>query len=228
MSRHVSIREFVDEEIPREHVEKILEAARRAPSAWGLQPYTVIVVEDRALKKEIAEAVGGQEHVAKAPLLLVFAIDYAKLVELSGKIGIDVSEPGLGHFVIGLVDVGIASAWASIAAEELGYGVTFIALYSNPCRIAEILNTPKYTLPVVALTIGKPAVKPKLQPRQPVKALVDYDRYGSVEEKVNAMLGDRELMAKYRQVIELALKPNTYYDNVGRNVMECIKRYFKA
>ncbi len=198
------------------------------PSAWGLQPYTVVVVEDKSLKEKIAEAVGGQEHVAKAPLLLVFAVDYAKLVELSRKIGIDVSEPGLGHFVIGLVDVGIASAWASIAAEELGYGVTFIALYSNPCRIAEVLNMPRYTLPIVALIIGKPAVKPKLQPRQPVKALVDYDRYGSVEEKVNAMLEDQELMAKYRKVIGLALKPNTYYDEVGKSVIECIKQYFKT
>ncbi len=228
ISRHVSIREYTSESIPEEHVKKIIEASRRAPSAWGLQPYTIIIVRDPRLKKDIAEAVGGQEHVAKAPLLLVYAIDYAKLVELAKKIGVSASDPGLGHLIIGLVDVGIASAWASIVAEELGYGITFIALYSNPCRIAKILGLPKYVLPAVALTIGKPARRPGLQPRQPVEALIDHEKYGDTVKKADAMLGDRELMAKYRRVIELTLKPNTYYDLVGEEMYKCIREYFNV
>lgn len=102
-----------------EHLKAILEleATRRAPSAWGLQPFTIIVVKDKDIKEKIAEAVGGQEHVVRAPVFLVFVVDYAKLLEAARRTGHDVSDPRLGYFTIALVYIGIASAWASLVGE---------------------------------------------------------------------------------------------------------------
>ena len=228
MSKHVSIREYLDQPVPQGDLEKIVEAARRAPSAWGLQPYTIIAVTDKDEKKTIAEAVGGQEHVAKAPLLLVFAVDYAKLQALAEKLGRRVSEPKFGHLAIGLVDVGIAAAWAALAAEELGYGITFIALYSNPCRVAEILSLPENTLPAIALTIGKPAAKPGPQPRQPVKALLDKEKYTSPQAKAEAILEDKPILEKYVKLLGITLGPGKYYDTVDKELKECIEKKFKT
>ncbi len=224
ISRHVSIRKYTKGSIPKEHVEAIVEAARRAPSSWGLQPLTVIVVEDTGLKEKIAEAVGGQEHVAQAPVFLVFAVDYAKLVEAVRLHGLEAGRVGFGHFAAALLDIGIASGWAALAAEQLGYGITFIAVYAAACKVADILGLPHNVLPVVGLTVGKPAEKPgKLSPRQPVDAFRIVNGYGDAKEMARIMLSDENLKAKYERVLRIVLTPSGFYEKVGEELENCMR-----
>jgi nitroreductase / dihydropteridine reductase len=59
--------------VPEEKVERILEAIRLAPSSMGLQPYTVLVIKDAGLKKQILPIANNQQQVVDASHLLVFA-----------------------------------------------------------------------------------------------------------------------------------------------------------
>ncbi|WP_121353063.1 nitroreductase family protein [Flavisolibacter nicotianae] len=59
--------------VPEEKVERILEAIRLAPSSMGLQPYTVLVIKDAELKKQILPVANNQQQVVDASHLLVFA-----------------------------------------------------------------------------------------------------------------------------------------------------------
>ncbi len=52
-----SIRRFKDKPVDRETVEKILEAARHAPSAANSQPWEFVVVQDAATKKTISKSI---------------------------------------------------------------------------------------------------------------------------------------------------------------------------
>ncbi|MFN6943502.1 MAG: nitroreductase family protein [Cytophagaceae bacterium] len=58
--------------VPDEKVETVLQAIRLAPSSMGLQPYTVLVITDQDLKKEIFN-VSKQAQVIDSSHLLVFA-----------------------------------------------------------------------------------------------------------------------------------------------------------
>ena len=49
-----SVRKYSGRPVPREAVERCLEAARLAPSACNCQPWTFIVVDDRKLRDEVA------------------------------------------------------------------------------------------------------------------------------------------------------------------------------
>ncbi|HVN49383.1 MAG TPA: NAD(P)H-dependent oxidoreductase [Bacteroidota bacterium] len=60
------------EKLPKEKVERILEAIRLAPSSIGLQPYTIYVVEDAALREKIKTA-ANQPQITESSHLLVFA-----------------------------------------------------------------------------------------------------------------------------------------------------------
>ena len=227
ISRHVSIRRFGDEPVPQEDLERILEAARRAPSSWNLQPVTVIAVTDERLRRSVAEITGGQEHVAEAPVFLVFSVDYHKLLEASRRAGVDAAQPGLGHFVVAAIDVGIASGWAALAAEELGYGIVFVALYADPCRVADLLGLPRYVVPLVGLAVGRPAESPEPRPRQPLEAFAAENQYPSL---IN--LGDR-VRGVYRgggaKLFRYVLGPNGYYENVTKALVECLeKQGFRA
>ena len=59
--------------VPAERVERILEAARLAPSSSGLQPFEILVVTNADLKARIKKAAYEQAQVADGSHLLVFA-----------------------------------------------------------------------------------------------------------------------------------------------------------
>ncbi|WP_254561241.1 NAD(P)H-dependent oxidoreductase [Dyadobacter diqingensis] len=64
--------------IPSEKLDVILEAIKLSPSSAGLQPYTVFVIEDQAVKEKIHKVAYSQPQVIEASHLLVFAA-YNKL-----------------------------------------------------------------------------------------------------------------------------------------------------
>ncbi|WP_224995818.1 NAD(P)H-dependent oxidoreductase [Cesiribacter sp. SM1] len=60
------------EQVPQEKVDRILEAIRLAPSSMGMQPYTVLVIEDQELKKQIQPIAYNQPQIVESSHLLVF------------------------------------------------------------------------------------------------------------------------------------------------------------
>ncbi len=58
-------------------------------------------------------------------MLLIFIVDCVELEEVLEKTGTIPARPNLGFLLTGLIDVGIASDFAAIAAESLGYGVCY-------------------------------------------------------------------------------------------------------
>jgi nitroreductase len=59
--------------VPTEKVERILEAARLAPTSSGLQPYEIIVVTNKALREKIKPIAWNQGQITDGSHLLVFA-----------------------------------------------------------------------------------------------------------------------------------------------------------
>lgn len=59
--------------VPEEKVEKILEAARLAPTSSGLQPYQIFVITDPELKAKIQPIAYGQTQIVDGSHILVFA-----------------------------------------------------------------------------------------------------------------------------------------------------------
>lgn len=64
--------------IPSEKLDVILEAIKLSPSSAGLQPYTVFVIEDQAVKEKIHKVAYSQPQIIEASHVLVFAA-YNKL-----------------------------------------------------------------------------------------------------------------------------------------------------
>ena len=58
--------------IPQEALDRILEAIRLSPSSWGLQPYTIIVIDNKETLKKLKSAANEQEVITEASHLLVF------------------------------------------------------------------------------------------------------------------------------------------------------------
>jgi nitroreductase len=59
--------------IAAEKLDNILEATRLAPSAFGLTPYSIIVVEDEETRKKLQPAFYNQSQVVDGSAVIVFA-----------------------------------------------------------------------------------------------------------------------------------------------------------
>lgn len=60
-------------EVPQDKVERILEAARLAPTSSGLQPFEIIVVTNKAIREQIKPIAWNQAQITDCSHLLVFA-----------------------------------------------------------------------------------------------------------------------------------------------------------
>lgn len=59
--------------VPQDKVERILEAARLAPTSSGLQPYEIIMVTNKAVREQIQPIAWNQGQITDCSHLLVFA-----------------------------------------------------------------------------------------------------------------------------------------------------------
>lgn len=61
------------EKVAQEKIDKIVEAARLAPTSSGLQPFRVIVVENQDLKNKLAEGALNPDCMRDASHIIIFA-----------------------------------------------------------------------------------------------------------------------------------------------------------
>ena len=61
------------QKVPAEKIENILEAIQLAPTSIGLQPFTVLVIEDPELKAKIAPAIYNQPQITEGSHVVIFA-----------------------------------------------------------------------------------------------------------------------------------------------------------
>jgi len=61
------------EKVPQEKIDIILEAARLAPTASGIQPFQIISISDKKLLEKIQPIANNQPQITEASHLLVFA-----------------------------------------------------------------------------------------------------------------------------------------------------------
>lgn len=59
--------------VSEENIDKIVEAARLAPTSSGLQPFKVIVVEDQKVKEQLAEGALNPDCMRDASHIIIFA-----------------------------------------------------------------------------------------------------------------------------------------------------------
>ena len=76
-----SIRQYEATAIPEADLRELLRLAGRAPSAYNVQPWRFVVVQDPALKQQLSAAAYGQQQIIKAPATIVMYSDMQSALE---------------------------------------------------------------------------------------------------------------------------------------------------
>jgi len=157
ISARKSIRKYLDKKIPEDTMEELLEAMRLAPSASNEQRWSIIVVTDADLKKELVPASGNQKFVGECSAYLV-----------------GVAEPGAYYST---VDMTIALDHLTLRAVELGLGTCWIGDF-EPDEVRKILGIPKEREVSVCMTLGYPNQNPAARKRKKLSELFHANSWG--------------------------------------------------
>jgi nitroreductase len=165
-----SCRAYRNEPVSRSDVERILEAARLAPSACNRQPWRFAVATEAELRARLADE-GilpglGMGWIAQAPVILVLGM---KKSFLTHRVA-----PLVSKVDYSLMDLGIAGEHAVLQAAELGLGTCWIG-WIRPPEIRRILDWPADVVPQALITVGWPAARPaRATPRLALDEIVTW------------------------------------------------------
>ena len=169
ITKRRSVRKYEDRSVEKEKIDLLVEAALRAPSSRGLNPWEYIVLTDSGLIKKLSNAKPhGSSFLKGAPLAIVICAD-----------------PQISD--VWVEDASIASIYLHLAAESLGLGSCWIQIRDRMhnktktahAYIAEILNIPENLEVLSIMAIGYPAEKRAPLSRQELQfEKVNFNRYG--------------------------------------------------
>ncbi|MEB3299425.1 MAG: nitroreductase family protein [Candidatus Sericytochromatia bacterium] len=187
----VSIRRYVQGALSRAELEALLSAAAQAPSAYNVQPWRFVVVQEPDLKARLQEAAYGQPQVGAAPAVIVLYTDMqdvlahadelvspetdaekraafvAKVQEAYG--GLDPQE--LEAF--GTTQGGIVLGYLLLLAASMGLGTSPMQGF-DPERVRTLLGLPGHVRIPALVAVGRPAEEGGVRHRHTLERLVSW------------------------------------------------------
>jgi FMN reductase [NAD(P)H] len=197
----------------------LLDAAIQAPSGGNIQPISIIRIEKPEGRDKLAKLAVNQPWVAKAPLCLLFCIDFHRTGKWAQAEGATYGgEKALMSFLLAYADVFCSAENAVLCATSLGLGTVYIGMVlAAMTEIRREFGLPDKVVPVVALCIGYPKKIPAGITKLPRAAMVHSERY---EDKSPEEL-KRLYREKYGDMMPGMTKPEARMTN------EDVRRYFE-
>src|SRR5205807_87236 len=172
-----NVREFEDRPLPEEHLERVLEAGRRAPSSRNWQPWDFVVVSDREQLNELAKVWQGAGHVAGSAATIALILPRTDDAGERDRAQYDLGQATMA-MLIAAADLGIGSGHAAVADQE---------------KAREVLGFPADRYAAYLIDLGYPAERP-LQPlhnlnRRPFSEVVHRGRWLAVAPSTGRCAG---------------------------------------
>ena len=163
ITRRYSVRGYRPDPIDDETLARVLEAARRAPTAANRQPFRVLVVHTKGREDELLR-IYGRPWFVQAPLVLA-------VVAVPGEAWRRMDDKPYDE-----VDATIAMDHLVLAATALGLGTCWIAAF-DPDAAREALGLPDDVEPIAFTPLGLPDKPSVATGRRPLEELVRYERW---------------------------------------------------
>jgi 5,6-dimethylbenzimidazole synthase len=216
-------RAFAPFDVPRAHVEMILEAARHAPSGANAQPWHYIIVTDPAVKQTIGQAFVDEQQrrarlrmgfptpnyngVKTAPGLIVIVADFRfvrAFPVLNDGSDLDRLYQQNAERIL-LQSVAASTMSAHLAAAALGYAVWWITAIGQEDiqrKIRPLLGVPD-SLAIIDVMCFGPPLKPSYKRwKKTLGQIMSWDRFdpanAMTDEEIDAWIKTQRHKVMYR------------------------------
>ncbi len=198
IAQRQSVRRYRPERIEGAVIERLIEAATRAPSAHNRQPWRFAVLEDTASKHSLAAAMGERlrqdrsadgdaadaieadvarsyARITQAPLVIMVCVDTRDMDRYPD------ARRGQAEHLMAVQSTAMAAQNLLLAAESEGLAACVMcAPLFCPDAVTRALNLPPEWAPQMLLTIGRPANGGKDRARLPLDEIVLWMAGGSI------------------------------------------------
>ena len=162
-----SIRTYKKQDLPQETVEKLLEAARWAPSAGNVQPWEFVVASSLHVKRNISLAAYSQRALEEASIVIVVCVDEKKAEQAYGARGktlycIQDTAAAIENILLTAASLGLGSCWMGAFKEE---------------EIRKVINAPMHVKPIALIPIGYPDESPPPRERRSLSEIVHKEKF---------------------------------------------------
>jgi nitroreductase len=160
-----NVREFTDEPVPVEQLDRILEAARRTPSSQNTQPWDFVLVTERDRLVELAKVWRGAGHVATSAATIALVVAVTDDARRRESVAYDLGQATMS-ILLAAADLGLGTAHAAVADQELA---------------RQVLGLPPERRCAYLIAVGHPAGRP-LRPiarpdRRPFEEVVRREQW---------------------------------------------------
>ncbi|HJV27148.1 MAG TPA: 5,6-dimethylbenzimidazole synthase [Aromatoleum sp.] len=190
--------QFLPDPVGDDVLARILTAAHFAPSVGFMQPWSFVVIRDKAVKQQVhgafTEANAEAAQMFEGKQREVYSgLRLQGILEAPVNLCITCDRDRAGPVVIGRTHIKAMDLYSTVcavqnlwlAARAEGLGVGWVSIYRQ-ARIREILGLPQRIIPVAYLCVGHVSHfldQPELQtagwrPRLPLEDLVHFDGWG--------------------------------------------------
>ncbi|UCC38200.1 MAG: nitroreductase family protein [Candidatus Aminicenantes bacterium] len=182
-----TVRKFKSKAVPKEHILKILDAARFAPTAGNQQPWKFLVIQDRekldklqneALFWYLDEYKKGRkpsgEELAKTRESLRKVLDNVLSAPVYVAVLVD-SKAKYPDYI--LYDGTLAAGYLMVAARALGYGTGFFTSFFPEAKIREFFNMPDQYKLICFTPIGIPDEWPDTPTKKKLEDIIIFESF---------------------------------------------------
>lgn len=214
MKNRRSIRRFKPDPVPDEYIEKIIEAARWAPSGYNTQPWEFLIIRDKKLKEVVTafdlhnavltrvKAAGSSEERVRqmsypwldeeydfhyAPVIIVLYGDQRAREGLPdmGKI-----DPSRSRLVV-LNSLACAFVYMELAAASLGLATQWLGGQpESHNELKKLLEMPEEFEPYALMPLGYPAYRSRPKLLREREKMVHYNYCGKADFRTEREVAD--------------------------------------
>lgn len=158
ISQRASVREYLDKPVPKEMLEKLVDAGRRAPTARAVEPWEFIVVTQREVLDKLAGMIStGLFLKQSTACILIFCQDVKYYLE-DGSAATE-------NILLAATDLGLGTCW--IAGDKKEYCEEVKNLFNVP---------PTYKL-ISLISTGWASKMPKQHKKRKLNEVLHWEKF---------------------------------------------------
>jgi nitroreductase len=173
-NKRYSVRNYQNTLVPRDKLNRCVEASRLAPSACNSQPWKFIIIDNPELRENLSKAafeglLDFNHFAYKAPVLVVIVSERQKAFAKFGSI---VKRKNFSQ-----MDIGITAEHFCLQATEEGLGTCMLGWF-NEKRVKKILAIPTFKRAELIISVGFSAnEKTPHKNRKRTDEIVSFNQY---------------------------------------------------
>ena len=198
-----SVRSWQSKNIPKDVIEKLIEAATWAPSACNRQSVRYVVLEDEEQRMALVKL--REKFLGRAPILVFIGADsrnyYPEEVEIVPYLDAAVATQNL---LLMAHAMGLGAVMVKCTNVDIKMDATWSGGFERKKAVTEMyskLNLPDYFLPAAIVALGYPKRIPKAPPRLRKDDVRFFERFIESSEYSNLKSGESTIKYKSKLLV---------------------------